>query len=262
MSDNELLSRRSLAEDLARTAASKILPHWNDSPVASRTKTSALDLVTDADIDSEVFILGEIKKAFPQDSLVAEETLSSDDMIGYTWAIDPLDGTSNFVQRIGHWCISIGLLYDGVSVAGAIYDPLLDQLFAAAKGHGATCNGSRLERRAVDLSRSTWAIGLSDTLPRSHLYEWNELIRPKVGRTRAMGSLALDLAWTAAGRFDAFYYDCKLRPWDYGAGEVMCREMGLEVLHLQETPGRDAALVALPVEWAAELAPQLKAVHG
>jgi myo-inositol-1(or 4)-monophosphatase len=245
-------ARRRIAtiSDIARAAADCILAIVRSGDVGSRAKTSALDLVTRADEESEAMIRTELGRHFPGEAIVGEEYGGAGAADGtMAWAVDPLDGTANFVLGIPHWCVSIGCLQAGRSVAGVIYDPLRDELFAASEDHGAFLNGRRLHRGHTELEVSTWAIGLSEDIAASRRSAWTGNLRPRIGRERAMGSLALDLAWTAAGRFDAFFYECGLNPWDYGAGEILCVEAGAELLRVRSDPPFSAALLALPRPW-------------
>jgi myo-inositol-1(or 4)-monophosphatase len=249
--EQELLARLQAAEKVAREAGAHILEVAASGRLEIDTKSNDLDLVTRADKETETLITAALAQQFPEDSFVGEES-GVRDSVGsrWRWAIDPLDGTGNFVQGIPHWCVSIGCLYDDVSAVGVIYDPSRHELFSAAKNAGSFMNASRLQPSAPQLAHSTWELGLSSSA-HSREKAWRDVVRPQVGRVRANGSLALGLAWTALGRFDAFFCECVLQPWDYGAGEIICTEAGLEVLHLPYAEPYSAALLAIPPQWQA-----------
>lgn len=201
-----------------------------------RTKGPA-DFVSNADHKADQTIRDELGHARPDFTMLTEE---SGETAGtestYRWIVDPLDGTTNFLHGIPHFCISIGV--EGRSVlggkqvseivAGIVYDPVHDQSFWAEKGVGAYLNDRRLRvsgRR--DLATSLIASGLP-TLGRAdpdvHQAETRALME-KVAGIRRFGAAALDLAWVAAGRYDAFW-EVALKPWDIAAGILLVREAG------------------------------------
>src|SRR5262249_18785382 len=142
--------------------------------------------------------------------------------------VDPLDGTTNFLHGIPQFCISIGLERQGTMVAGVIYDPIADELFTAERGKGAFLNDQRLRVAARrDLTEAVFACGLPHR-GRGDLALFRrefEAIADKVAGLRRFGSAALDLAWVAAGRVDA-YWERDISPWDIAAGLLLVREAG------------------------------------
>jgi myo-inositol-1(or 4)-monophosphatase len=166
----------------------------------------------------------------------------------HTWIVDPLDGTSNFLHGIPHFAISIGLERDGAIVAGLVYNPINDELFTAERGKGAFLNNQRLRvaarRRLADavvacglphMGRGDLALGIREIA----------VVQPKVAGLRRFGAACLDLAWVAAGRFDAFW-ERDLSPWDIAAGVILVREAGGFVTDLDrsDTPWRSGSVVA------------------
>lgn len=187
------------------------------------------DFVSKADRKAESVLRGELMKARPAYGLLMEE---SGTVVGTDtsnrWVIDPLDGTTNFLHGIPHFCISIALERDGDPFAGVIYSPVHDEMFVAEKGLGAYLNGRRLRvsgRRRVD--ESIFATGIPFLgIPDHDLFlRQVEAVMAVSAGVRRFGSAALDLAYVAAGRYDG-YWENGLNPWDVAAGIVLVREAG------------------------------------
>ena len=237
------------ATQAAAAAGAVIRKGWVDGRPHARAKANALDLVTQVDVEAEVAAVRVIREAFPLDGIVSEEQTALAGSTGYEWVIDPLDGTLNFVSGIPHFCVSIACRLNRDTVAGVILDPLRHETFATTPGAG--CNWTALQdpvpERAT-LHLSTWSLRLADDSERSRIGSWQRHVRPQIGGLRWVGSLALALAWTALGRFDALFYESPYRAWDYAAGELLCAEAGLAVVHM---PARDQLLPAIAVVPAA-----------
>ncbi|WP_421726374.1 inositol monophosphatase family protein [Bauldia sp.] len=190
------------------------------------------DFVSAADKRAEEVIIGELAKARPTYSVLAEESGTTEGSdTSHRWIIDPLDGTTNFLHGIPLFAISIGLEREGVMVAGVIYNPIMNELFVAERGAGAFLNDRRL-RAARRSDPTTFVIGTG--MPQLHrpgqdeyLGELRAVIR-NVAAVRRLGSAATDLAWTAAGRYDG-YWQHMVSPWDVAAGIVIAREAGVIV---------------------------------
>lgn len=197
---------------------------------------SDVDLVTEADRTSEKFIAERIHKTFPDHGIYGEEGTRDRIDREYRWYVDPLDGTTNFAHGFPVFCVSLGLEHrpvglapneDGVLTAGVVYDPMRDDLFVAEKGKGAYLNGSRIHVSNTDnLAESLLATGFPSRSrhlnPNIHFY--HEITLRSHGVRRA-GSAALDLAYTACGRFDG-YWEFNLNPWDTSAGALLVLEAG------------------------------------
>jgi myo-inositol-1(or 4)-monophosphatase len=187
------------------------------------------DFVSTADRRAEDILLAELTKARPGYGFLGEEGGRRDgDDKSHCWIVDPLDGTTNFLHAIPQFAISIALEREGVIVAGVIYNPANEELFIAERGKGAFLNDQRLRvaarRRLADavVACGLPHLGRGDlALFRSEL----TAIQDKVAGLRRFGAAALDLAWVAAGRFDAFW-ERDLSPWDMAAGILMVREAG------------------------------------
>ncbi len=187
------------------------------------------NFVTAADRRTEEILRAELTKARPGYGFLGEEggRQQGDDK-SHCWIVDPLDGTTNFLHGIPQFAISIGLERDGVIVAGVIYNPANEELFTAERGKGAFMNDQRLRVAARRrMSEAVVACGLPH-FGRGDLRLFGKefsAVQEQVAGLRRFGAAALDLAWVAAGRFDA-YWERDLSPWDMAAGILMVREAG------------------------------------
>ena len=187
------------------------------------------DYVSQADRKAEEIILGELARARPTYSVLAEESGARKGTDGmHRWIVDPLDGTTNFLHGIPLFAVSIALERQGEIVAGVIYNPAMDELFTAERGNGAFLNDRRMRvagRRGLsDCVIGTGVPHLGRGEHGKYLVELRNVMG-EVSGVRRMGAAALDLAYVAAGRLDGFWED-GLSPWDMAAGIVMIREAG------------------------------------
>ena len=207
-----------------------------------------VDLVTIADRTVEKLIRTRLGEVFPEHGIYGEEG-TRDRMEGeYRWYVDPLDGTTNFAHGFPHFCVSMGLEQrpahlkpeeDGTLVAGIVYDPMRDELFTAERGKGAHLNGRPIHVSAIpELAEALLATGFPSRKrhdsPNVHFYQ--EFTLRSHGVRRA-GSAALDLAYVAAGRLDAFW-EFNLNPWDTAAGILLVEEAGGSVTDFSGNPYR------------------------
>lgn len=187
------------------------------------------DFVSAADRKAENILRGALEKARPGYGFVLEEGgIVEGADTSHRWHVDPLDGTTNFLHGLPHFSISVGLEREGQIVAGVVYDPIKDEWFIAERGKGAYLNNRRLRVAArADLDQAVILCGIPHIGRGDHQRFLNELaaIMDKVGGIRRMGSAALDLAYVAAGRADAFW-ERGLKSWDFAAGIVLVREAG------------------------------------
>jgi len=188
------------------------------------------NFVTAADLRAEEILYRELSKARPGYSFLMEERgeILGDDQ-SHRWIVDPLDGTTNFLHGVPMFAISIGLEREGQLVAGLVYNPISDELFAAEKGKGAFLNDRRRLRVAArkNLSDALVTTGIPHLGRPGHPVFQREIkeVTKHVAGVRRTGSAALDLAWIAAGRFD-IYWERDIKPWDMAAGIVLVREAG------------------------------------
>jgi myo-inositol-1(or 4)-monophosphatase len=198
-------------------------------------KTTRGDLVTAADRESEAFIVERLRRAFPKSSILGEEGSAHAGSSDERWIIDPVDGTTNYAHGYPLWCVSIGYERAGEMVAGAIYSPVLDELYAAERGAGATCNGTRIGVSPIE--RVGDALVCTGFIPAK--FERNGANFAKLSTlaqaVRRDGSAALDLCFVAHGRFDAFW-ELDLSAWDVAAGSLIVREAGGTVTAIDRSP--------------------------
>jgi myo-inositol-1(or 4)-monophosphatase len=187
--------------------------------------------VTEADHASEKAIIDVIQKAYPDHFLLTEESGEIKTNSEYKWIIDPIDGTINFANGIPICCVSIGVEKAGEIILGAVYNPLMNEFFFAEKGMGATLNGNKISVSSkTSVINSCLVTGFPYTYldsPNGPLQVFEKLVRQGIP-VRRLGSAALDLCWTAAGRFDGFY-EHKLQAWDSAAGFLIVEEAGGKV---------------------------------
>jgi len=188
------------------------------------------DFVTQADLKAEKVLKTELARARPGYGFLMEESGASVGTDGrHRWIVDPLDGTSNFLHGIPQFCISIGLERDGELVAGVIYEPVRDEMFWGEKGQGAYVNDRRIRVSARrQLSDAVIATGIPTLRHPTDHPRYLRTLGAVMGATvgvRRMGAAALDLAYVAAGRVDA-YWEFGLQPWDMAAGILLVREAG------------------------------------
>ncbi|MCB1512132.1 MAG: inositol monophosphatase [Hyphomicrobiaceae bacterium] len=187
------------------------------------------NFVSAADLKAEETIYRELSKARPGYGFQMEERgiVEGPDK-SHRWIVDPLDGTTNFLHGVPLFAISIGLEREGEMVAGLIYNPAIDELYTAEKGSGAFCNDRRLRVSARrELSDALLSTGIPHRGRPGHARFRGDMerIMPAAAGLRRTGAASIDLAWTAAGRFDA-YWEFGLEPWDMAAGMVLIREAG------------------------------------
>jgi myo-inositol-1(or 4)-monophosphatase len=225
----------------AARAGADVLEHYFRRDGLQVSRKGQNDFVTEADQKSETAVLAEIHRSFPDHRIVAEEGGAADlnQESDYEWLVDPLDGTTNFLQGLPVWCVSVACRHAGRIVAGAILDPEGDNLFTALRGRGATWNGRPMSASAhPGLDGAFLATGYPfRALSTLDLYLG--IFRDVFRRSKAIrrcGSAALDLAYTAAGVYDGFF-EFRLSPWDIGAGILLIEEAGGRVTDLDGGAG-------------------------
>ena len=217
-----------IAMNAAKSGAEVLLRHWLHLGREDADLKARHDWVSQADRESEAVVIDTIRKHVPNDGFLGEETGRAEGSSGRTWVIDPLDGTSNYLQHFPVWCVSIALRTGNEVTAGVIYEPLRDEMFSAEMGGGAWRNGKRMRvSQHQTLDGAFLATGFpfrAQSRFDTYLAIFGEVIRQAKGVRRA-GSAALDLAYSAAGVYDGFF-EFNLAPWDVAAGALMVREAG------------------------------------
>ncbi|HEY0160973.1 MAG TPA: inositol monophosphatase family protein [Thermoanaerobaculia bacterium] len=220
-----------IATEAARRGAQVLLKYWEHLDKDDADLKARNDWVSKADRESEEAIVAFIREQCPGDGFLGEEggrSAGTARASGRTWVIDPLDGTSNYLQHFPIWSVSIALREGEETIAGLIYEPLRDLFFTAARGAGAFRNGERMRVSSHEtLEGSFLATGFpfrAQEYVETYVGIFTDVIRVSKGIRRA-GSAALDLAYTAAGVFDGFF-EMHLAPWDVAAGTLLVTEAG------------------------------------
>ncbi len=245
---------RDIAAEAARAAGGLLRERFvAGREPALRAKTSPTDLVSAADLAAETAIREVLAARRPDDRVLGEEGGESGSA-GLRWVVDPLDGTTNFLFGVPQWCVSVAVEDERATLAGVVLDPLRDELFAAARDEDATCNGAPLRGSTQsELGQALVGTGFAyDARVRAAQAAVFGRVLPRVRDARRLGACALDLAWTAAGRLDAFY-ERSVQPWDVAAGRLVCERAGLEVRPLAATDGLPAGILVAPPPLVGEL---------
>ena len=214
----------------ARAAGNVLLRHMNKLDALNIVEKDRMDYASEVDGLAEKEIIKEFRRATPDYAILGEES----GPIGtsrYTWVIDPLDGTSNYLHGIPHFCVSIALVENGEPTHGVIFDPLRNDLFTASRGSGATLNERKI--RVSERKDLGGAMVITGFPPRERARASAQLkcvdgILLDAEDIRRTGSAALDLAYVACGRADA-YFEAGVKPWDIAAGVLLVREAGGKV---------------------------------
>ena len=190
-----------------------------------------LDYASEVDRLAEAEIIKELRRAQPDYTVLGEECGQLKGNRGpsrFTWVIDPLDGTSNYLHGFPHWCVSIALCEGAEPVHGVIFDPLRNELFTASRGHGAQLNGRKIrvsERKELDGALLATGFAPRERKRADAQLDAIKSLLVQAEDIRRAGSAALDLAYVAAGRFDG-YFEAGLKAWDLAAGVLLVREAG------------------------------------
>lgn len=225
MSDTGVLMRM---EEAARFASEFIIKEFDRFSPDQMEVKSKNNFVSFVDKEAERRIISVLDGLYPSQVFMGEESSPEAKLGEYTWIIDPLDGTTNFVHHFPLFTISIALLHQKQIVAGLILDPVRDELFTAFSGGGAFLNGKRMTVTSTSsMADSLWALGF----PYHHegkMAKYLQFVEYTISNThgvRRLGSAAADLAWVAAGRLDGFF-EYGLSPWDVAAGALLVKEAG------------------------------------
>jgi len=222
-----------LAIEAAREAGVLLLELRRSPAAGVRSKSSATDLVSEADEKAERAIVATIRRKRPDDAIVAEEGSGAQGSSGVSWYVDPLDGTINYLYGIPHWSVSICCADASGALAAVVFDPMRDELFSAARGSGARLGDRALrvtdkQDLASALVATGFGYGAAQRVTQGRIIA---NVLGKVRDVRRFGSAALDLSWLAAGRWDG-YFESVDKPWDWMAGAMLVREAGGRVSEL------------------------------
>jgi len=230
------MSEISTAIEAARHAGNTLLDHYNQPHRVSYK--GIIDLVTEMDKESERLVSEILGKAYPQYGILGEEGSKSIEPYTCRWIIDPLDGTTNYLYNYPLFAVSIALEKHGEITLGVVYNPILNELFTAEKGGGATMNGIPIHVTDTnELGKSLLASGFpydAWTSQRNNCNQWEQFIKATIS-VRCDGSAALDLCHLACGRLDG-YWELDLEPWDMAAGALIVQEAGGMVTQADGNP--------------------------
>ncbi len=248
-----------LAVRAAHAAGALLVERFHGPASGVDHKSSQTDPVSDADRDAEALIVALLHDQRPGDAVLGEEGAGSAGKSGLQWVVDPLDGTVNFLYGIPQWAVSIACRDATDTLVAVVHDPLHAETFSALRGHGCTLNG-RPQRIGAPppLAQALVATGFSYVAAERQLQTaLVTRVLPRARDIRRAGSAALDLAWVAAGRLDAFY-EHGLAEWDHAAGDLLVREAGGVVVPLPAAGGLREGVLAGARELSAELADTLR----
>lgn len=244
--DHDQAELLSVAEEAARAGAAELVRRFGARPRGVQTKTTPTDLVSDADVAAESAIREILARRRPRDAILAEESGASGEG-ELLWLVDPLDGTVNYLFGIPAFAVSIACEDADGALVGVVLDVARGECFAATRSGGASLDAHPINGPTrEDLSTAMVATGFGyDAEVRARQASVVARVLPRVRDIRRLGAAALDLAWAACGRFDA-YYERGIHRWDVAAGALIAARAGLEV---RELPARDldaAGLVVAP----------------
>lgn len=237
-----------VAIEAARAGAAELSARFGRSPRDVRTKSNATDPVSEADLASESAIREVLRSRRPDDTVIGEEGGAVHGSGELSWIVDPLDGTVNFLYGIPMFAVSVACEDASGALAGIVIDPVRDECFAATRSaSGATLNGAAIsgpERDELATALVATGFGYDPEIRRIQASAAARLI-PVVRDIRRAGAAALDLAWTACGRFDAFY-ERGLNRWDIAAGALICERAGVSVRQLPGLLHAPEGILAAP----------------
>ncbi|MDR2872893.1 MAG: inositol monophosphatase [Xanthomonadaceae bacterium] len=211
----------------ARAGGNILLRHINRLDSLNIVQKRHMDYVSEVDTDAEQAIIKELRRAYPAYGVLGEEG-GLQGQGRYMWVIDPLDGTSNYLRGLPHYCVSIALVDNGEPIDAVIFDPLRNELFTASRGAGAVLNDRRI--RVTDVKTLEGTVIATGFPPRERMRASAQLkcidsLLTQAEDLRRTGSAALDLAYVACGRLDG-YFEAGVKPWDIAAGVLLVREAG------------------------------------
>lgn len=226
-----------LARSLALRAGTMALEGRRSTEVTATTKSTPTDMVTVWDTASERLIVDGLRAARPHDAIVGEEGSSTTGDSGITWHVDPIDGTSNFLYDLPTWAVSIGATDADGPVAGAVFLPVLNEMFVASRGAGATCNGAPITvSSCADLSTALVGTGFGyDPERRSRQGRAVAAMIGQVRDIRRLGAASVDICFVACGRLDA-YFEEALHSWDLVAAQIIATEAGATASNFEGGP--------------------------
>lgn len=223
---SELDTRLDSAKTIAKGAGDMALNFFQDIGELIIESKGVQDMVSNADRDVETFVRAELAKHFPDDGIVGEEHANVEGTSGYTWVIDPIDGTANFVNNIPAWCVILACVHDDETKIGVIYAPWNDELFWGAKDKGAFVNDRAMKTAETEgFHDGNFGVGMNGRTETSLVVDFIKLLVEKGGLFYRNASGGLSLAYVAAGRLIG-YAEPHMNAWDCLAGQLLIAEAG------------------------------------
>ncbi|MGI9367124.1 MAG: inositol monophosphatase family protein [Rhizobiaceae bacterium] len=224
--DDEISERLSFAKTLANRAGKLALGYFRNIADLQISSKGTQDMVSNADLEVETFVRNQIAGTYPDDGIVGEEHENKTSRSGYTWVIDPIDGTANFVNGLPAWCVILACVHDDQVKIAAIAEPSHGELYWAAKGKGAYLNNKPLKvSHSPGVDQGNTAVGMNSRTPRSKLLHFLKLLTDRNGLFFRNASGGLGLCYVAAGRLIG-YVEPHMNAWDCLAGQLLVAEAG------------------------------------
>lgn len=255
MAETDESSLLAVAQEAAEAAATELRARFGQLAAGVHAKSTPTDLVSDADLAAEAAIRAVLAERRPEDAFVGEEGGATGDG-ALRWVVDPLDGTINFLFGIPQFAVSVACENVSGTLAGVVLDPIREECFAATRQGAPTLNGEPISRPQRDGGLETAMISTGfgyDSALRARQAEILVQLLPRVRDIRRAGAAAIDLAWCACGRYDAFY-ERGLHSWDVAAGALIAARAGLGVRELVATDDLPGGVLAAPPELIEQLA--------
>ncbi len=226
MPSDELNTRYAAARDIAAEAGQMALGYFRNWAELTIETKGHQDFVSEADRNVELAVRARLAEAFPDDAIVGEEGAPTVGITGYTWVIDPIDGTTNFINGIAQWCVIIACVYQGQVVIGVVHDPVHDELHHAVLGGGAYCNARPIRCSAkTSLREGSLGVGFSGRTYNDGIKQLVSLCCDAGSVFWRNGSGGLSLAYVATGRILG-YVEEHMNAWDFMAGQLLISEAG------------------------------------
>lgn len=226
MNDEQIQGRLDFAKGLTREAGEKAKIYFQSIGDLVIQQKGAQDLVSNADLEVETFIRNRLAESYPDDGIVGEEHDNLDGTSGYTWVIDPIDGTANFLTAIPSWCIVLACVHDDQTKIGVIYEPCHDEIFWGAKEHGAFLNDAAMKvSSSTSISVGSTGVGMNGRTATSQTVSYIEKLVEGGGIFYRNASGALMLSYVASGRLIG-YAEPHMNAWDCLAGQLLIAEAG------------------------------------
>ena len=226
MSENQILSRYAAARTIAANAGGLALTYFRDIDTLVIDRKGHQDFVSQADRNVELAVRAALEAAFPDDGIVGEEGAPKAGSSGFTWVIDPIDGTTNFINAIPQWCVILACVYQGKTIIGVVHDPVHDEMCHARRGQGAYCNDRAIRcATGTSLGEGSLGVGFSGRTSADTIRRLIDGVLDAGGVFWRNGSGGLSLAYVAQGRILG-YCEAHMNAWDFLAGQLIVAEAG------------------------------------